>query len=87
LQLTREEMVAKAVSQTVFSEADVVGMLACSPEELALMVKAIHDRHQRPPKSAWDEFLAILAECDEVANMVSPIAGAVTGIFAVAALL
>jgi len=81
LQLTREEAVAKVVALTSMSEADINGLLDCSPDELALIVQSIKDRGLMPSRSAWDEVMTILGACVAVANLVIPLTGAISGVY------
>lgn len=87
--MTREDAVAQIVAKTPppgLSEADVNGILDCSPDELALLVQSHKDSGAMPSASAWDVFLEIAGGCVAVANVVIPITGALAGVYGIAKL-
>lgn len=81
--MTLEEAITQIATSTSLSEADVAGFLACSDEERVALITAYKGAGRMPTASAWDVVLDILKGCAEVAGLVIPIAGAVTGIYGV----
>jgi hypothetical protein len=80
--LSREEAIALIVAVTPLSAADMEGFLACTPEEQAVLVQAYRDAGTMPDPSAWDRVVAVLSQCAELAGLVLPILGVVSGVFA-----
>lgn len=83
MQLSKPEMIARAASETIFSREDVEALCQCSPDEIEMVVKAIHDRNDQPPHSTWSMLLLILSDCVDVADVIIPLTSAVTGLYAV----
>lgn len=85
--MTRAEaVVAIAKIVPTWSTARVEGFLLERPDEQAMTIQALKDSQAMPSASAWDEVLAVLKGCAELAGLVIPIAGAITGVYGVAKL-
>lgn len=85
--LTLEEAIQQIAVETPLSEADMRGFLACSPDEQAMLVRAYRVSGRMPSADAWTVVLAILRTTADAAGIVAAIAGAVTAVFGVAAVL
>lgn len=79
--LTRDQAIAEIVSLTPLSTADMEGFLACTDDERATLIDAYRIAGIMPTASAWDHVLSILTTCAELANLVIPITGAISGVF------
>jgi hypothetical protein len=78
--MTREEAIAKILVETPFPSADLEGFLACTDAERVLIIQTYATANVMD-YSAWKVFLAILAECEALVNLVIPIESAVQGVF------
>ena len=81
-----EDAIARIVLVTPLSPDDMRGFLACTDEEKAVLVEAYRVSGKMPSKSAWAIVLDVLRLCDDAAGIIAPIAGAITSVFAVAAI-
>jgi hypothetical protein len=84
--VNREDAIAQIVTVTQLREDDLVGFLACSPEEQQVLIAAYRRAGIMPSASSWGIVLDILKECAELAELVTPIGGAVQLVFQLAKL-
>lgn len=79
--LTRDEAIAAISAATPLSPQDLDGFLACTDEERAALIQAYKDAGTMPSASAWDVVLDILKVCADLAALIIPITGAITGVY------
>lgn len=80
--LTREQAVAEIAGKTRLSAQDVNDLLDCPPAGLELLVQGYVDAGT-VDRNDWATFLEVLGRCAQVAQLLVPIVGAVTGIVGV----
>lgn len=82
--MTRDEAVVALVQAIPGSSPqDIEAFLNCSDDERALIIQSLKDAGTMPDPSAWDRILSVLKACVDVANLVIPIEGAISGIYGV----
>jgi|HubBroStandDraft_2_1064218.scaffolds.fasta_scaffold315983_2 hypothetical protein len=81
--VTRDEAISKIVTLTSLSATDLEGFLAATHAEQEAMVAA-YTTAGIVTVSAWSVILKILAEVVEIANILVPLEGAITGGIAIA---
>lgn len=82
--MTRDEAIVKIATLTPLSTVDVAGFLACTDDERAALIAAYRDANVMATASAWDVVLGVLKETAELATLVLPITGAISGIYGLA---
>jgi hypothetical protein len=87
MSLTRSQAIAQiAVLVPTWSEANVRGFVAATSDEQALMIQSLIDCGAMPGPSAWDAIIAVLKLCAELASLVTPLTGVISGVYGVAKL-
>jgi hypothetical protein len=82
-----EEAIIELAIQTPLSPADLRGFLDCSPLERVALVEAYKRAGTMASRGTWDIVLSVLRTVADGAVIVSEIAGAVTAVFGVAAVV
>jgi hypothetical protein len=87
--MSKEDAVATlTVKYPGLSNDDILDLL--SPElsiaDKALLVKFYKDAGIAPSASFWDDMLKVLQMVESIANLVIPIASAITGVYGVVAI-
>ena len=78
-----EALVAITEEMPWMSADDAKGFFACSDDERAMLVQTYKDAGKVPAASGWDVFLKICAACVDIANVVIPLTGAISGVYGV----
>lgn len=84
--MTRDDAIAQIATVTSLTPADVLGFLECSDEERLAIFQTYYTAGMLKRQSVWDDVLAIMKECAEIAGFILPVFGAVEGVFGIVAL-
>ena len=76
-QISKEEAIARITSQTPLTRDDVLGIMACTPEQVGAVVKGYIDSGVHDAPSTWDTVVKVFTVCSAVANLVIPIVSVV----------
>jgi hypothetical protein len=82
--MTREEAMISLATITKLSAKELEGFFACTDEERQLMVQAYKDAGTIPTPDTWDQVIAVIKTCAELAGYVLPILNVVQVVFAIA---
>lgn len=78
-----EDVIVQFAAQTGFSTQDVRDLLSpdLTDNDRKNLLQFYKDARAPVPESTWKTVLAILGDCEQVASLVIPIAGAISGVY------
>ena len=85
-QLSEDDMIKLVEAGPLHNAQEVADFLNCSEGERLLIITSYKSSGILPVRNAWDKFLSVANSILPLANIVSAIAGAVTGVYGVATL-
>ena len=84
--LSRAEATAQiAMLVPAWSPEVVESFLRCTDEDRAAILCCLRDSQVSPPANVWTKVLEVVKDCAEIASLVIPIEGAISGVFGITA--